>query len=651
MTFGWRSFKDLASLTAFVVCAALICLALTRFVPLIGSAERWIEDLRISMLVPAEPPHPDIVVVAVTEDTLAQLPYRSPVDRDFVADLVAWLDAAGARIIVVDMLFDQPTEPAKDDRLRRTLLAAEAPVVVAWADRDEHLTERQAVFLRAYLEGIDRGFANLMTDPHQGTVRWIYPGRSDAGEWIPGLAGAVVAALGGTPPDRALALAFRPPPGPGAAPFRTFPAHAVKLLPPAWLAGKIVFIGPDLPHLDRHRIPRLGEGAGTGSDAPGVIIHAHAVAQLLDGRTAPAIDPRVELATVLAGALVAMLIAAMNLPVGIHTVIGVSTFVAVWLGGFALFAVGGPLIPLVSTSLAFALTFAFGNAVWRGRMRRQRDFIRGAFSHFTSPSVVDQLIADPSSLRPGGEKREITCLFTDIAGFTSWIEQSDPEAAVSTLNAYLDTMCRIVFDHGGTIDKIVGDALHVFFGVPLHQPDHPERAVRCALALDAFGADFAARQQAEGVRFGTTRIGVHTGPAVVGNFGGERFFDYTAHGDTVNTAARLEGANKFLGSRICASGSTVRGCRDIPFRPIAVVILYGKREPLEIYEPLSDGVLTRTDVAKYLAAYALMREHDPLAGDAFRALVDAHPDDPIARLHARRLAAGETGNVITFEGK
>jgi len=634
-----------------LACAVVVSIVLPRFIPLIGSAERWLEDLRVSLLAPAEPQHPDIIVVAITEDTLAGLPYRSPVDRGFIADLVEWLDSAGVRAIGIDMLFDQPTESAKDNRLREVLLAAKAPIVVAWADAGDQLTESQTAFLNAYMEGVDRGFANLMTDQHQGAVRWIYPGREWDGKMTPGLVGAVLSAIGIEPPDRPITLAYRPPPEPGSSSFRTFPAHALKLLPKAWFAGKIVLIGPDLPQIDRHRTPRLGETPWAGTNTPGVVIHAHALAQLLDGRQAEEIDFGVEIFAVVVCAVAAMLVASLNLPVGVHTAIGATAFASVWLVGFSLYSIGGPLLPLVSTSITFVLTFAFGNAFWRGRMRKQRDFIRGAFSHFTSPSVVDQLVNDPSSLRPGGEKREITCLFTDIAGFTSWIEQSEPEAAVAKLNDYLDGMCRIVFDHGGTIDKIVGDALHVFFSVPLRQADHPERAIRCALDLDAFGSSFAAAQRSEGVPFGGTRIGVHTGPAVVGNFGGERFFDYTAHGDTVNTAARLEGANKFLGSTLCASGNTTRGCSGVTFRPIGVLLLYGKTEPVDVYEPLNESSLSRIDLPKYLEAYVLMREHDASARDAFEALVAASPDDPIAALHARRLSEGETGIVIKFEGK
>ncbi len=634
-----------------LACAVIVSVLVPRFIPLVGSAELWLEDLRVSLLAPAEPQHPDIIVAAITEDTLASLPYRSPLDRGFIADLVEWLDSAGVRAIGVDMLFDQPTESAKDVRLREVLLAAKAPVVVAWADAGDQLTESQTAFLSAYMEGVDRGFANLMTDQHQGAVRWIYPGRERDGKMTLGLVGALLSAIGIAPPNQPTTLAYRPPPEPGASSFRTFPAHALKLLPKIWFAGKIVLIGPDLPQIDRHRTPRLGESMGMSTNTPGVVIHAHALAQLLDGRKAAEIDIRLEILAVLVCAVVAMLVASLNLPVGIHTTIGVIAFASVWLLGFSLYSIGGPLIPLVSTSITFVLTFAFGNAFWRGRMRKQRDFIRGAFSHFTSPSVVDLLVDDPSSLRPGGEKREITCLFTDIAGFTTWIEQSDPETAVLKLNDYLDGMCRIVFDHGGTIDKIVGDALHVFFSVPLHQGDHPERAIRCALDLDSFGSSFAAKQRAEGVPFGGTRIGVHTGPAVVGNFGGERFFDYTAHGDTVNTAARLEGVNKFLGSTLCASGNTARGCSGVTFRPIGFLLLYGKTEPVEVYQPLKENSSSPIDLPKYLEAYALMREHDASARGAFEALAAANPDDPIAAFHLGRLADGETGIVIKFEGK
>ena len=134
-------------------------------------------------------------------------------------------------------------------------------------------------------------------------------------------------------------------------------------------------------------------------------------------------------------------------------------------------------------------------------------------------------------------------------------------------------MTDIVFAHDGTLAKIVGDALHVLFGAPGEQPDHAARAVGCALALDEYAEAFRARCHKKGVALGVTRIGVHAGPAIVGNFGGGRFFDYTAYGDTINVAARLEAANKQLGTRICASATLAARVEKFGGRPVGDLVL------------------------------------------------------------------------------
>ena len=155
--------------------------------------------------------------------------------------------------------------------------------------------------------------------------------------------------------------------------------------------------------------------------------------------------------------------------------------------------------------------------------------------------------------RPAGNARRLS---TEPARQGLSIEPSDaasaieteglePEVLVRLLNEYLDGTCRIVLRHGGTIDKIVGDALHVMFNAPGDQPDHAERAVECALGLDEFCCRYAAGQRALGIHLGNTRIGVNTGETVVGNFGGATRFDYTAHGDAINTAARRQDAAPF----------------------------------------------------------------------------------------------------------
>ncbi len=180
-------------------------------------------------------------------------------------------------------------------------------------------------------------------------------------------------------------------------------------------------------------------------------------------------------------------------------------------------------------------------------------------------------------------------MFTDIAGFTTLVEGLEPTTIGPLLNEYLTGLTEIVFEHGGTLVKIIGDGLNILFGAPTDQPDHAARAVACALALDAYAERFRARWRERGVAVGTTRIGIHAGPALVGNFGGGRFFDYTAYGDTINIAARLEAANKQLGTRICVSAGVVERMAGFRGRPVGNVLLRGRSEPLTAHEPLTRG--------------------------------------------------------------
>src|SRR5512139_297771 len=190
--------------------------------------------------------------------------------------------------------------------------------------------------------------------------------------------------------------------------------------------------------------------------------------------------------------------------------------------------------------------------VLREARRRQAQAERAyaSLSRYFSPNLAQRLASDADAVDLGGQRREIASLFTDIASFTSLVESMEPSVLGPLLNEYLTGMTDIVFVHDGTVAKIVGDALHVLFGAPGEQEDHSARAVNCALALDEYAESFRQRWHKEGIALGVTRIGVHAGPAIVGNFGGGHFFDYTAYGDTINIAARLEAANKQLGTRI-----------------------------------------------------------------------------------------------------
>jgi adenylate cyclase len=181
----------------------------------------------------------------------------------------------------------------------------------------------------------------------------------------------------------------------------------------------------------------------------------------------------------------------------------------------------------------------------------------------------------------------------------------------------------------------------------VEQADHRERALRCALAMRRFADGYAAELSAQGQPFGRTRIGVHSGEVIVGNFGGRTMFDYRALGDPVNTASRIEGANKHLGTWICVSDATLSGCPGVLARPIGPVLLAGKRQPLLLHEPL-DG----PPDLDYLAAWTLLREgrrEDALR--AFTALAAARPDDPLPALQRDRLAAGREAEPIRLADK
>ena len=231
-------------------------------------------------------------------------------------------------------------------------------------------------------------------------------------------------------------------------------------------------------------------------------------------------------------------------------------------------------------------------------------------------------------------------MFTDIAGFTTLAEGLEPGMIGPLLNEYLTGMTEIVFDHGGTVVKIIGDALNVLFGAPTDQPDHAARAVACAMALDGYAEQFRVRWRAQGVVVGATRIGINSGPALVGSFGGGRFFDYTAYGDTINIAARLEDANKQLGTRICVSGSVIERIPDFRGRPVGRVILRGRHEAIPAHEPITAERHANALTAAYLDAFIRAEACDPTALSAFAVLLGRDSADGLVSFHLKRLLGG-----------
>lgn len=262
---------------------------------------------------------------------------------------------------------------------------------------------------------------------------------------------------------------------------------------------------------------------------------------------------------------------------------------------------------------------------------RQRRFIKGAFQQYLSPQVIEQLIADPGKLKLGGERKVLSIFFSDLQGFTSISEKLDPETLTALLNDYLSAMTEIIHEEQGTVDKYEGDAIIAFWNAPLDVPDHALRAVRAALRCQARLAELRPvfRQRTGHDLF--MRIGISTGPAVVGNMGSHNRFDYSMLGDAVNLAARLEGVNKQFGTFTMVSDSTREAVGDaVAMRELGRVAVVGRKVPVTVFEPMDDGLAQaraaalagfekglqayyRGDCAEAAGVFSTLAQDDPAA--------------------------------------
>jgi adenylate cyclase len=272
-----------------------------------------------------------------------------------------------------------------------------------------------------------------------------------------------------------------------------------------------------------------------------------------------------------------------------------------------------------------------------------------SLSRYFSPQVALRLAATTEGDSMEVQWRDVGTIFTDIKGFTTLVESAAPDVLGMLLNEYVEGMTDVVFAHEGTVAKVIGDGMHVLFNAPGEQPDYATRAIACAHDLDSWAQEFRQRWKGRGVNFGVTRIGVHAGPALVGNFGGSHYFDYTAHGDTINTASRLETANKHLGTRICVSETVAKAVKHFRGRPVGDIVLRGRSEPLRAYEPLCEEAFAAPATAQYSEAFAKLEAGDAAAMPAFAALVGLHADDPLAGFHLKRLLNGAKGVRMQLE--
>ncbi len=287
--------------------------------------------------------------------------------------------------------------------------------------------------------------------------------------------------------------------------------------------------------------------------------------------------------------------------------------------------------PLFSLSLSQVTAEAYRNLI----VERKGRSLKKAFSSYVSPDLVKQIEKDPDKLVLGGEQREITILFSDIRGFTTISEGLTPQELVRLLNEYLTPMTRIVLEEKGTLDKFIGDAVMAIFNAPLDLAGHPQAACRAALRMLETLKELNSGFSAKGMNIIDIGIGINTGFAVVGNMGADIRFDYTAIGDSVNLASRLEGLNKYYGTHILVSEDTRKAVNsaEYNFREIDRVKVKGKHLPVLIYELFVGDVLV---IGRFESGLNLFRSAEFRSAAAiFSELADELNDVP-SRLYLER---------------
>ncbi len=379
-------------------------------------------------------------------------------------------------------------------------------------------------------------------------------------------------------PDSSITLDYAGPPN-------TFPVAADLdlvangLFDPHTVTGKIVLIGATDPARKDLFVGPFDHGAAR---TPGVEVNANALWTLLGRRALRRVSYPLDLAALLGMGMLALWWGLRLRPLLalLATLASITAYIAlcqvlftrgIWLGAAA---------PLLGSGLVYVAA----RAARFGESLRELRRVEAIFGRYVSPTVVRQLLGKADALRLGGQRREISVLFSDIRGFTTLSERLPPEEVGAMLNEYFSATVDVIFAHGGTVDKFVGDAIMAVFNAPLDQPDHAERAARTAQAMQEVADGLMAHWAAQGRPALRIGVGVHTGMAVVGSFGAERRSEYTAIGDTVNVAARLESLSKDLGCSIVISAATARLLTTLdPFVPLGLVPIRGREEALELY--------------------------------------------------------------------
>jgi len=548
---------------------------------LMRSLELHSVDARFSLRGTQEQPS-DIVFVKVDDRTFSQLGVQWPFPRSLHARVIDRLRAAGAKTIAVDIQFTEPTVPRQDNALIESIARA-GGVVLSTTEVNKH-GESRIFGGESVVHEIGAHAGNTVIEPDAGgAVRKMHY----EFDGLPSFAIVTAEAASGEPIDPAEMegdgsawIDFRGPPGT----FRQVSYSSVLRgrVPASVFRGKTVIVGASAPSLqDLHPTSTTGDELMAGPE-----IQANAIWTTEHGFPLSSSGLLVDLMLIL-------LMAAAPAAATLRLKPPLALLVALALG--LLFALAaqlafnaGTVLPVVYPLFALVLSALGALAVNYVLNSMERQRVHDTFSRFVPAAVVNDVLArTDQDLRLGGVRREGTVLFCDLRGFTSFSESLPPDSVIEVLNHYLEEMSDAIMDHGGTLVAYMGDGIMAVFGAPLEQPDHADRALASAremldLRLPRFNQWLEEAGMGRGFAIG---IGLNSGPVMSGQVGSKRRIEYTAIGDTTNTAARLEGMTKGSGHQLFVADSTRQAleAEDTELELVGELEVRGRTHPITVW--------------------------------------------------------------------
>ncbi|MBI4090774.1 MAG: adenylate/guanylate cyclase domain-containing protein [Candidatus Komeilibacteria bacterium] len=560
----------------FVSVAAFVVFALIALLPYVASLELKALDVFRA----PHAPHPDIVILAIDNKSLQAIG-RWPWDRNVHAQLLEKMSASHPRALAFDVDFVEQQDVENDDAFAAALQNVSFPLILSASavyTRGSTQPTRFLYPLPQFTQGthVSTGGTNVTIAP-DGLARTI-PGQETAENTVmQPFAVAIAHAIGATvaSSDGGI-INFAGPAG-------SFPTYSISDV----LAGKvsasafddkILLIGATASDLhDVVQVPPQGTALA------GIEWHANVLDNLLLGRSVTPV-PRVSIffGSIILGVLLLVLFQfvsqrMMLLASGISIIaLPVASFFS-WRSGIGW--------SYVVPEIFVAGIFFFESLSRWLYAEAERRKLRRTIQNYFSPQVVQTILNDPVSLKLGGQRREVTIFFSDIRSFTTITESADPAVLSRLLHEYFTEMTEEIFATDGVVDKFIGDSIMAFWGAPLAQQDHADRAVETAVAMMKRLKTLQEKWKHEGLPVMDIGIGINTGMATVGNMGSEKRFDYTVIGDSVNAAARLEGLNKEYKTHIIISETTKNALtRNFAVEELGDVLVKGKTQSIKIFE-------------------------------------------------------------------